>query len=67
MTATESPVQVTVADGVHVLIVRAVKKLQLHHRTATVPALHLGFLPGFIQKDQCKGHQQEERLQDSRV
>lgn len=48
MTATKSPVKVTVADGVHVLFVSAVKKLHLQHRKAAVPALHVGFLPGFI-------------------
>lgn len=50
MTTTESPVKVGVADGVHVLIVSAVKKLHLQHRTASVAILHLGFLPGFIQR-----------------
>lgn len=60
MSAAESPVQVTVADGVHVLIVGAVKKFQLQHRLATVPLLHLGFLPGFMQEHQCKGHKRHE-------
>lgn len=66
MTATESPVQVSVADGVHVFIVGAVKKFQLQHGMATVPVLHLGFLPGFIQEHQCKGHKQQEEFQDLR-
>lgn len=66
MSATESPVQVTVADGVHVLIVGAVKKLQLQHRMATVPVPHLGFLPGFMQEDGGEGHKPQEQFQDLR-
>lgn len=55
MTTAEPPVKVGVADGVHVLVVGAVKKLHLQHHAAAVAVLHLGFLPAFIRRSQ-KAH-----------